>query len=225
MNNPRVPAIRRGGGMGIKGWIIPQERAFFDMLSETAAVVADGAALLSDLLHDFRDVPEKRRRIKDAEHRADYIVHSIHEALNRTFITPIDREDIQGLASTLDNVLDMIDAAATRILLYEIEQPVDAMVRLGDVIVQATVHLRTAVGMIRNMKTAGEVEKIALEVHRLENAADDILNSAVAKLFHENGNDPVYIIKYKDIIERLEESTDYCEDVANILSDIVAKNR
>ena len=211
--------------MGLKGWIIPQERAFFDMLEETAGVVVEGAERLNDLLHDFRDVPDKRRRIKDAEHRADEIVHHVHESLNETFITPIDREDIQDLASNLDNVLDMIDAAASRILLYEIEKPTDAMVRLGDVIVQATSELRRAVGMIRTMKMADEVEKIAVEVHRLENIGDDLLNNSVADLFHDHGKDPIYIIKYKDIIEILEQATDYCEDVANILSDIVAKNR
>src|SRR3972149_8673284 len=118
------------------------------MLEETAGVVVEGAERLNERLHDFRDVPDKRRRIKDAEPRADEIVHHVHESLNKTFIPPIDREDIQDLASNLDNVLDMIDAAASRILLYEIEKPTDAMVRLGDVIVQATSELRRAVARI-----------------------------------------------------------------------------
>ena len=208
--------------MGLKEWIIPQERQFFDMLENVAKTVDDGAIALKELLHDFRDVPMKQHRIKDIEHRGDDLVHSVFEALNRTFITPIDREDIQMLASNLDNVLDMIDAAANRIHLYAIDRPSQAMVELGDVISEATRLLKDAVGMIRDMRKGDEVERIAIEVHRLENIADDLMNHAVAELFREAN--PIRIIKFKEITERLEEATDYCEDVANILSDIVAKN-
>ena len=209
--------------MGIKGWIIPQERQFFDLLDRLANTVAEGAVALLDLLRDFRDVDAKQRRIKDIEHRGDEITHQVHEELNKTFITPIDREDIQDLASRLDDVLDMIDAGANRIHLYRIERPNEAMVHLADVIAQSTAMLQRAVGMIRDMKQGDEVERIASEVHRLENVADDLMNNAVARLFE--GTDPVQIIKFKEIIEVLEQATDYCEDVANVLSDVVAKNR
>src|SRR5437870_48179 len=100
--------------MGLKGWIIPQERQFFDLLEKLAGTVDEGAIALADLLHDFRDVPMKCRRIKDVEHQGDEIVHRVYEELNKTFITPIDREDIQALATELDNVLDMIEAASSR---------------------------------------------------------------------------------------------------------------
>ncbi len=209
--------------MGIKEWIIPQERQFFELLEHVAATVEEGARALQDLLKDFRDVPGKRKHIKDIEHRGDDLVHTIFEELNKTFITPFDREDIVSLASSLDSTLDMIDAAANRLSLYEISQPSAAMLDLGEVIVLATAELHRAVGMIRNMRQGDEVERIAVEVNRLENVADDLMNNAVAALFQ--GDDPIGIIKFKEIIERLEEATDYCEDVANILSDIVAKNR
>jgi len=209
--------------MGLRGWIIPQERQFFDLLEKLAATVDDGAIALDELLHDFRDVPMKCRRIKDTEHHGDEIVHSVFAELNKTFITPIDREDIQSLASELDNVLDMIEAAASRIRLYEIDRPTPAMVQLGSVIKDGTRLLKSAVGMIRNMKQAGGVEQIAIEVHRLENVADDLMNDAVAALFRTE--DPVTIIKFKEITEVLEAATDHCEDVANVLSDIVAKNQ
>lgn len=209
--------------MGLKEWIIPQERQFFDLLEQIAATVDEGAVALQDLLKDFRDVPAKRRHIKDIEHRGDDLVHNVFEELNKTFITPIDREDIQALASSLDSTLDMIDAAANRLALYEIDEPSAAMIDLGEVIALATSELRRAVGMIRNMRQGDEVEQISVEVNRLENVADELMNNAVAALFKEK--DPIRIIKFKEIIERLEESTDYCEDVANILSDIVAKNR
>ena len=209
--------------MGLKEWIIPQERQFFDILENVAKTVDDGAIALKDLLHDFRDVATKQHHIKDIEHRGDDLVHSVFEALNKTFITPIDREDIQMLASDLDNVLDMIDAASNRLHLYAIDQPSQAMVDLGDVISEATRLLKDAVGMIRDMRKGDEVERIAVEVHRLENVADDLMNHAVADLFRQEN--PIRIIKFKEITEVLEQATDYCEDVANVLSDIVAKNQ
>src|SRR2546427_776465 len=168
--------------MGLKAWIIPQERQFFDLLEKLAATVDEGAIALADLLHEFRDVPMKCRRIKDVEHHGDEIVHRVYEELNKTFITPIDREDIQSLATELDNVLDMVEAASSRIGLYEIDRPTEAMVQLGNVIKDGTRLLREAVGMIRNMKQADGVERIAIEVHRLENVADDLMNNAVATI-------------------------------------------
>jgi len=209
--------------VGLKEWIVPQEREFFDLLERQSAIVEEGAYALRDLLQDFRDVAAKRKHIKDIEHRGDETVHTIFEELNKTFITPIDREDIIALASDLDNVLDMIDAAANRLHLYEVEQPSQAMVDLSEVIVEAAAALRKAVGMIRNMKQADAVELIAVEVNRLENVADDLLNVSVAELFKQK--DVVNILKSKEILEQLEQATDYCEDVANVLSDIVAKNR
>lgn len=210
--------------MGLKEWVLPQERKFFDLLERVAENVVKGAEALVDMFQDFRNVAEKRRRVKDIEHAGDNLVHEIFEALNKTFITPIDREDIQSLASNLDNILDMIDAAANRAHLYEIDAPNEAMRQLAQVILDGARQLQAAVSMIRDMKQGDKVERIAVEVHRLENVADDAMNSAVARLFHD-GQDPIHIIKFKEIIERLEQATDYCEDVANVLSDVVAKNR
>jgi len=223
MRIPELPRADRGGALGLKEWIIPQERRFFDLLEGVASTVNDGAVALQDMVRDFRDVPAKRRAIKDIEHRGDDFTHDVFEALNRTFITPIDREDIQSLASSLDNILDMIDAAANRLYLYDVDQPTEAMIELADTIAQSTQLLKKAVGMIRNMKQGDEVERIAVEVHHLENVADDLMNNSIAALFKDP--DPIRIIKLKEITERLEQATDYCEDVANVLSDIVAKNQ
>ena len=209
--------------MGLKEWLLPPEREFFDLLDRQAGFVLEGAHALRDLLKDFRDVPAKRRAIKDIEHKGDETVHTIYEALNKTFITPIDREDITALATDLDNVLDQVDAAANRLALFEITEPSPAMLDLAEVIVEAAAALQKAVGMIRDMKYAEDVELICVEVNRLENVADDLLNISVATLFHDL--DVVRILKHKEILERLEIATDYCEDVANVLSDIVAKNR
>src|SRR3989442_5215919 len=132
--------------MRFKGWIIPQERQFFVRLENLAGKVAEGAIGVADVLDDLRDVPMKCRRIKDVEHQGDEIVHRVYEELNKTFITPIDREDIQALATELDNVLDMIEAASSRIGLYEIDRPTEAMVQLGNVIKDGTRLLKEAVG-------------------------------------------------------------------------------
>jgi predicted phosphate transport protein (TIGR00153 family) len=209
--------------MGLKEWLLPPEREFFDLLDKQAGFVLEGAHALRDLLKDFRDVGAKRKHIKDIEHKGDETVHTIYEELNKTFITPIDREDITALASDLDNVLDQIDAVAIRLDLFEIAEPSRAMLDFAEVIVEAAAALQKAVGMIRDMKNAELVEKICVEVNRLENVGDDLLNTSVAALFHDL--DVVQILKNKEILERLESATDYCEDVANVLSDIVAKNR
>src|SRR3989304_3593498 len=162
--------------MGLKEWLLPPEREFFDLLDRQAGFVLEGAHALRDLLKDFRDVPERRRAIKDIEHKGDETVHTIYEALNKTFITPIDREDITALATDLDNVLDLVEAAAA---------------------------LQKAVGMIRDMKNAEDIEKICVEVNRLENVADDLLNISVATLFHDL--DVVRILQHKEILERRSE--------------------
>jgi len=209
--------------MGVREWLVPREKRFFDMLESQADLVVRAAEALVALFADYRDVGIKRGRIKQIEHEGDAKVHAIYEALNRTFVTPIDREDIQALASDLDNILDMIDAAATRLDLYGIQAPSKGMVDLATVILEQVRMVRKGVAMIRDMKNADQVERISVEINRLENVADDLMNNSIAELFRLR--DAVEIIKQKEIVENLEVATDYCEDVADHLSDIVAKNR
>ena len=203
--------------------LLPREDKYFGMLNQLATQVRQGGELFVKIFEDYQNHARYGERIKGIEVSCDELAGRITQKLNSTFITPIDREDIMALASDLDNVLDMIDAAANRLQLYEIVEPSPAMIDLAEVIVEATSALQKAVGMIRNMKQADRVEAICVEVNRLENVADDLMNTSVAALFKEK--DVIHIIKHKEIIERLEEATDYCEDVANVLSDIVAKNQ
>jgi hypothetical protein len=209
--------------MGLREWLIPKEKEFFDMLEAQSAIVLRGAEAIADLYADFRDIPAKVAAIKRIEHEGDEKVHAIYEALNKTFITPIDREDIQALASDLDNILDMIDAAASRTAIYEIATPVPACAELAATILGQVRGLRTGVALIRDLKRADEVERMAIEINRLENMADEAMNRSIAALF--KSHDPIEIIKHKEVVERLEEATDRCEDVADHLSDIVAKYR
>lgn len=200
-----------------------EEPGFFDLLQEEASIAQTMAEALQDLMGEFQDLAGRRAMMEDLEHKADTIVHALHEALNDTFVTPIEREDLRGLASRLDDVIDMLYATIRRLNLYRVEAADDPMRRLADIIVASTGKLREALDMVEDPAQGSEVEQLAVEVNDLENQADEVMNEAVAALF--DSGDAIQVIKLKEIYEKMEEATDYCEDVADILSDIVAKNR
>ncbi len=209
--------------MDIKEWMTPQEKQFFDDLESEAENMLQGARAFRAIFDDFSRLADHRRRIKDIEHRGDEIVHHIYESLNRAFVTPLAREDLSGLASKLDDVLDYINGAATRLAVYEIDKPTKAMVDFADIILKAAEQLRAGMTAVRDHKARDAVMSCAIEINRLENVADDLLMTALAEVF--KSSDPVRIIKFKDIYEYLEIVTDRCEDAANILEDIVVKGR
>lgn len=208
--------------MGLKEWLIPQDKHFFNMLENESNNVLDGSKAFLDMLTNYEDIKAKQHKIKDIEHQGDDFVHEIFEELNKTFITPIDHEDISALASAFDDVLDYIDGTATRFVLYEIVKPEENMVKLAEVIVKQATELNLALCGLRNIKNPKEIEKRCIEVNRLENVADDLYKSSVAQLFKQK--DAIEIMKLKEVYERLEFATDKCEDAANVISDIVVKN-
>jgi predicted phosphate transport protein (TIGR00153 family) len=208
--------------MGFKEWFIPQDKIFFDLFEQQAAVVTEAAQKLVNLTEDFTNVKEKRHEIEHLEHRGDQITHDIYEQLNRTFITPLEPEEISRLASTLDEVLDYIDGATEKMFYYGIEATDAHMVELSKLIHMQTTELEGAVKGIRSIKNPKFIEQSCIEVNRLENLADDVLAHAVTDLFRTQH--AVTIIKLKDIYEHLEQATDYCEDVANVLSDIAIRH-
>ena len=208
--------------MGFKEWIIPQEKHFFDMFEQQADIVMEGANALMDMVTHFDHVAEKRDKIKDIEHRGDDLVHQIAESLNKTFVLPIDQEDITKLTSRLDDILDYIEAASHRIWSYEIKSIPPEMVKLTEVIVKSTYEVNHAVKDLRNFKTHNEITKHCIEINRLENTGDDITHVAVAALFKKY--DAIDIIKLKEIYEYLEEATDKCEDAADVIKDVFMKN-
>ncbi len=208
--------------MGLKEWIIPQDKHFFNMLENESQNVLDGSIAFLDMLKNYENIKEKQQIIKDIEHQGDDFVHEIFEELNKTFITPIDHEDISALASAFDDVLDYIDGTAARLVLYEIKKPEENMIKLAEVLVKQTTELNTALSGLRNIKNPKEIEKRCIEVNRLENIADDIYKTSVAQLFKRK--DAIEIMKLKEVYERLEFATDKCEDAANVISDIVVKN-
>jgi uncharacterized protein len=209
-----VPSI----SLGLKELLIPQEKIFFQLLEQESKNVLAGALALDDLVQNFDQLADKRNTIKDIEHQGDNIVHSIYDRLIKTFITPIDREDISKLASLYDDVLDYIYAAVNRLYLYEISSPTEPMRKFTELVVKSVREIDFAFASIQKIK-APEVESRIIEVDRLENEADVVLNEAVAALFKTN--DAITIIKLKEIYELMETITDKCEDVVQVIRDII----
>jgi len=203
--------------------LIPKEMIFFDLFEEAAKNAHQGAVALVDLLEDFRNVPEKVKKIKDIEHAGDKITHTTIEKLNQTFITPLDREDIHELICRIDDIIDLIDTAVARMHLYKIDKPTEDAKALGRVLVKATQIIMELLPKMRNLKLSSSLLQDCIAIHTQENEGDRIEQHALASLF-ENGQDPIFIIKWKDIYEELESATDRCEDVANVIEGIVLKN-
>jgi predicted phosphate transport protein (TIGR00153 family) len=208
--------------MGFKEWIIPQEKHFFALLDQQADVVLEGAEALMDLTRDFTNVGQKRDRIKAIESKGDDLVHTIAEELNKTFVTPIDHDDMSKLASRLDDVLDYVEAAAHRMWAYKVKTVPPEMVKLSECVLSSVKEVNHAVKDLKNFKHKNEIIQHCIEINRWENVGDDITHEAVANLF--KGTDVVELIKLKEIYEHLEMATDKCEDVADVIKDIFIKN-
>jgi len=208
--------------MGLRELLIPQDKVFFDLFEKQAGIVKEAAWQLVALTEDFTSVKEKRHAIEKLEHKGDLLTHDIYNQLNTTFITPMDPEEISRLASSMDDVLDYIDGATEKMYYYGIESTDTHMIELAKLIHMSTSEIEGAVRGIRSIKDPRYIEERCIEVNRLENLADDVLAHAVTDLFRTN--DAIMIIKYKDIYEHLETATDYCEDVANVLSDIAIRH-
>jgi len=200
--------------------LIPKEEAFFDLFKKAAHNMIEGSRLLKDMMEDFRDLPDKAKRIKEVEHVGDGITHDIALRLNQTFITPIDREDIHDLASALDDILDAVEAVADRFVIYKIARPTESAVRLADILYQASVAV--GCGVDRIGMSHAQIKECSVQVNSLENEADRVSRDAISGLF-EKETDPISVIKWKEIYETFEEGTDRCEDVANVLERIVLK--
>lgn len=201
--------------------LLPKEEKYFDMFNNLAAEMKESAKLLQKLFADFDCRTECAEQIKVVEHKCDVITHNIVKRLNKTFITPIDREDIHELASGLDDVVDAIDNIARRTLLYRVPHSTEHARKMTDVMVRLADHLQRAVSALGN--NGDQVLQDCIAIHGLENEGDAYHHQAVEKLFAEE-TDPITIIKMKEIYEKMERMIDKCEDVANVLEAIVLKN-
>lgn len=200
--------------------LIPREEKFYDDFKMMADQLKRGARLLEAMFAVDPPLSDKAHEIKEVEHQCDFLTHEIIQRLNKTFVTPIDREDIHELARTLDDVMDAIDNAASLIPLYRIDKIRPGARELTRVIIQQTDEVRTAVEALEQRK--GVLDR-AIEINRLENEADRIHRHAISVLFEEE-RDPIAVIKWKEIYDLLEEATDACEDVANLLENVVVKH-
>ncbi len=200
--------------------LIPREEKFYDEFVALAGELRSGARLLQEMLAEDPPVWDKADEIKEVEHRCDTLTHSIIQRLNRTFVTPIDREDIHALARSLDDVMDAIDASATVVRIYKIDRVRFGARELARIILESTDQVRLAMVALEGRK---HVADRAVEINRLENEADRTHQTALERLFDEE-RDPIQIIKWKEILDFLEDATDRCEDVANVVESVVVKH-
>jgi hypothetical protein len=205
------------------GRLLPRETSFFDFFEKHAAKTVEGVREFMVLASGGADVEACARRIKEIEHETDVITHHCVEALHKTFITPIERDDIHRLITRMDDVMDYVEAAAERIALYEITVMMPELRSLTEVLLHSTEEMERAVRLLRDMRNAELVIKSCIEINRMENDADEIHRTAVARLFREE-KDPITVIKWKEILENMESATDRCEDVANIIEGVVLEH-
>lgn len=200
--------------------LIPRDNSFFAMFSAMSDNLIAGARTLVDLFANYQDVEKQIERIHRIEREGDELTHAILTKLNQTFITPFDREDIHELASKLDDVLDFVNAASARLVMYRITAPPAAAGELAAIILRQCQELQKAVSL---MQKNGNILGHCVEINRLENEADQVCQQAIARLF-EGEKDPINLIKIKELLEFLERATDKAEDVANVLETVVLKS-
>ncbi len=202
--------------------LFPKETDFFEIFDKVALNVTKAATLLVSLMENFQNIEEKSKEIYEVEQEGDILTHDIMKKLNKTFITPIDREDLHLLASRLDDVLDLIWAAVDRLTVFRIRESTPEVVEMAKDLLLTTEVIQKAIHKLREKKYS-HVQEFCIEINRLENRVDRAFRDALGKLF-DDIKDPILIIKWKEIYEHLEDASDRCEDVANILESIVLKH-
>jgi uncharacterized protein len=198
----------------------PRDRVYFELFEEAGQNILTAADLLDQMLSNYPDSKDLAREILDCEHEGDRITHDLIDRLNHTFVTPIDREDILALASALDDIVDYTEEVADYLGLYRIEAPMDQSITLARVLRSATKQIADAIPRLRDFR---DISRYTVEINRLENEGDRITRESIAALF-DGGIDPMVVIRWKDLYERLEAAIDATERVANIMEGIVIKN-
>jgi len=205
------------------GRFLPRETSFFDFFEQHAALTIEGTKEFLSLVTTGANIPAKCRRISDIEHETDTITHRCVEALHKTFITPIDRDQIHRLITRMDDIMDYVEAAAERIELYELTTMTSDCRDLADALHRAAQQVEGAVRGLRTLKEPQATLKLCIDINRLENETDAILRRSVGRLFKDE-KDPILVIKWKEALDFLEQATDRCEDVANVIESIVVKH-
>jgi len=203
--------------------LLPKDNVFFDLFEALASHVVSTAAHLHRLARNFPDISDHLQRIRQEEREADDLSHKALDRLDRSFITPFDREDIHTLVGELDDIVDAIDALAKRFPLYHVKCVEAAFIKQTDVLVEATLAVRDAVHRLRKSRKLSELSDRLIEIHRLENVGDENNHAAVSRLFDGNTG-PLDVMKWKEFYDLIEGAIDGCEDVSNTLERIVLKN-
>ncbi|AUX39627.1 phosphate transport regulator [Sorangium cellulosum] len=202
---------------------LTRDAFFFDALAEHAQKSVTASKLVLDMLDRPEDAPAIARKIKELEHEGDRITHGCLAALHKTWITPLDREEIHALITRLDDVLDCIEAASERIVLFEIQSAMAEARGLAESVVAACVTMSAATTSLRDVKDRDRLLELCVEINRHENAADARYRAALAALFKQ-GADPLLVLKWRDIYDQLENATDRCEDVAHLIEGVVLEH-
>jgi len=203
--------------------LIPRDHLFFEIFDQICAKIVEGVDILKRMLETGSRYNEFALQLKTVEHESDQLVHQLMAHLHKTFITPIDREDIHHLAVRLDDILDMAESAASRIDLYQPRTIPRELLELTNVLLQSARLVQQMIGCLHDMKKSAQTLALSVEINRLEDLADHIRRSTIARLFREE-KDPFELVKWKEIVEFVERSTDRCEDVADIAEGIVLEN-
>ncbi|MCC2668180.1 MAG: hypothetical protein K0Q72_651 [Armatimonadetes bacterium] len=203
--------------------LLPKKTTFFDLFDQHAANLVLIAQELRDMFDQFDRLEERQARIKDLEHACDEITHTLATEMHATFITPLDKEDIAAIASGLDDVADYADAASVRLSLYQIPATSPEAQELAALLVKCTEVLREAVGCLRTNRNKDRVIHACREIHTIENESDAVYRRALGRLFNTPGVDPILVLKWKEIYERIEMAVDKCEDVSNVIESIQLK--
>jgi len=203
--------------------LLPHDASFFAHFEHQGQKTVEGCRAFLEMVEHPTDLESRAERVKQIEHECDEITHAVVEGLHKTFITPIDRSDIYALITKMDDIMDFVEAAADRVALYEIPVMTKEVGDLARCLVSSAEHVLGAVSSIRDLGKPNGILQHCIEINRLENVADTILRSALARLFKEE-KDPIAVIKWKEIYETLESATDRCEDVANIIEGVVLEN-
>ncbi len=203
--------------------LLPHDASFFAHFEQQGKKTVEGCRAFLEMVEQPGDMERRAERVKQIEHECDEITHAVVEALHKTFITPIDRNDIYRLITKMDDIMDFVEAAADRVALYELPTMTKEVADLARCLVESADHVLSAVSGIRDLGKPNGILQHCIEINRLENVADGILRGALARLFREE-KDPIAVIKWKEIYETLETATDRCEDVANIIEGVVLEN-
>jgi predicted phosphate transport protein (TIGR00153 family) len=204
--------------------LMPRSDDFFDDFERQAAATVEGTKLFLALLDDFTDVASKVKAIKDVEHRADDITHRAFERLHTQFITPFDRAEIHRLLSRIDDVLDLTDAASERLGLYQIEVVIPDVRELAAVLVAAAEKMQEAVRSLRDIREPAKILEACKQINVLENQGDTLIRRALARLFNNSSHDPLFVMKWKEILDLVEDAIDRAEDVADVIEGVVLQH-